>query len=108
MESLFVYGTLDLAGLMLIFLKISGGTWQEGHVGGSLLEKGWGAEMGYPGIVLDDSGHRVPGFLFKSENLHNYWHLLDEFEGSEYERVPVEVTTSNGQTVQSYLYMLKA
>ena len=64
--------------------------------------------MGYPGIVLDDSGHRVPGFLFKSENLHNYWHLLDEFEGSEYERVPVEVTTSNGQTVQSYLYMLKA
>lgn len=108
MESLFVYGTLGPGRPNAHILENIGGTWQEGHVEGSLLEKGWGAEMGYPGIVLDDSGHRVPGFLFKSENLHNHWHLLDEFEGSEYERVPVEVTTSNGQTVQSCLYMLKA
>lgn len=64
--------------------------------------------MGYPGIVLDDSGNRVQGFLFTSEDLHNHWHTLDEFEGAEYERVPVEVTTSSGETVQSYIYMLKA
>ena len=77
-------------------------------MGGSLLAKGWGAEMGYPGIMLDDSGNRVQGFLFTSENLLNHWHILDEFEGYEYERVPVEVTISTGQTVQSCIYMLKA
>lgn len=107
MESLFVYGTLGLGRPNAHILENIGGAWQEGHVGGSLSEKGWGAEMGYPGIVLDDSGNRVQGFLFTSENLPDHWYLLDEFEGSEYERVPVEVTTSTGQTVQSCIYMLK-
>ncbi|MDU1651678.1 MAG: gamma-glutamylcyclotransferase family protein [Leclercia adecarboxylata] len=54
------------------------------------------------------TGNRVQGFLFTSENLLNHWHILDEFEGYEYERVPVEVTISTGQTVQSCIYMLKA
>lgn len=76
-------------------------------MGGSLLDKGWGAEMGYPGIVLDDSGNRVQGFIFTSENLHLHWHILDEFEGFEYERVPVEVTLYNGCNVKSYIYILK-
>ncbi|ELC6751345.1 gamma-glutamylcyclotransferase, partial [Salmonella enterica] len=53
-------------------------------------------------------GKIIQGFLFTSEDLHNHWHTLDEFEGAEYERVPVEVTTSSGETVQSYIYMLKA
>ena len=42
--------------------------------------------MGYPGIVLDDSGNRVQGFIFTSVNLPNHWDVLDEFEGAEYER----------------------
>ncbi|WP_228300690.1 gamma-glutamylcyclotransferase family protein [Klebsiella variicola] len=53
-------------------------------------------------------GKIIQGFLFTSEDLHNHWHTLDEFEGAEYERVPVEVTTSTGETVQSCIYMLKA
>ncbi|ANG92710.1 gamma-glutamylcyclotransferase [Lelliottia amnigena] len=108
MESLFVYGTLGPGRPNAHILENIGGTWQEGHVGGSLLAKGWGAEMGYPGIVLDESGNRVQGFLFTSENLHHHWHILDEFEGYEYDRVPVEVTIITGQTVQSCIYMLKA
>ncbi|MCI1033777.1 gamma-glutamylcyclotransferase family protein [Raoultella terrigena] len=108
MGSLFVYGTLGPGRPNAHILEHIGGTWQEGHVGGSLSDKGWGAEMGYPGMVLDDSGNRVQGFLFTSENLQNHWQLLDEFEGSEYERVTVEVTISSGQTVKSYIYMLKA
>ncbi|EDV0840352.1 MULTISPECIES: gamma-glutamylcyclotransferase family protein [Enterobacteriaceae] len=107
MESLFVYGTLGPGRPNAHILENIGGIWQEGHVGGSLLEKGWGAEMGYPGIVLDDSGNRVQGFLFTSESLPNHWDILDDFEGSEYERVPVKVTTFTGQTVQSCIYMLK-
>lgn len=41
-----------------------GGTWLKGSVEGTLEQKGWGAEMGYSGIVLDNSGNRVNGFLF--------------------------------------------
>jgi gamma-glutamylcyclotransferase (GGCT)/AIG2-like uncharacterized protein YtfP len=108
MESLFVYGTLGPGRPNAHILENIGGTWQEGHVGGSLVAKGWGAEMGYPGIVLDNSGNHVQGFLFTSENLHLHWHELDEFEGTEYERVPVEVTTATGQKIKSCIYKLKA
>ncbi len=52
---------------------------EEGSVGGSLLNEGWGAEMGYQGIVLDNSGNRVNGFLFRSANLVNHWPTLDAF-----------------------------
>ncbi|HCQ7769775.1 gamma-glutamylcyclotransferase family protein [Enterobacter kobei] len=108
MESLFVYGTLGPGRPNAHILESIGGTWQKGHVGGSLINKGWGAEMGYPGIVLDDSGNRVQGFIFTSVNLPNHWDVLDEFEGAEYERVPVDVTTSSGQTIKSCVYMLKS
>ncbi|MRS90111.1 gamma-glutamylcyclotransferase [Enterobacteriaceae bacterium RIT714] len=107
MESLFVYGTLGPGRPNAHILENIGGSWQEGHVGGSLLNKGWGAEMGFPGIVLDDSGHRVQGFLFTSENLHSHWHVLDDFEGAEYARVPVDVMTVGGETIKSCIYMLK-
>lgn len=63
--------------------------------------------MGFPGIVLDDSGNRVQGFLFLSENLHHNWQVLDDFEGAEYERVPVDVMNADGETVKSCIYMLK-
>lgn len=107
MESLFVYGTLGPGRPNAHILENIGGSWQKGNVGGSLQEKGWGAEMGYPGIVLDDSGNRVEGFLFSSENLAKQWDLLDKFEGDEYERVPVDVVTEEGLTVKSCIYMLK-
>jgi len=58
-------------------------------------------------LVLDDSGNRVQGFLFTSENLLNHWQVLDDFEGAEYERVPVDVVTADGVTVKSYIYMIK-
>ncbi|XYQ53402.1 gamma-glutamylcyclotransferase family protein [Pectobacterium carotovorum] len=107
MESLFVYGTLGPGRPNAHILEQVGGTWQEGYVEGSLLNKGWGAEMGYPGIVLNNSGQRVYGFIFTSENLKTHWDFLDEFEGDEYERVPVSVITSGGEAVNSCIYMLK-
>lgn len=107
MESLFVYGTLGPGRPNAHILEKIGGTWREGHVAGSLIHEGWGAEMGYPGIILDNSGNRVQGFLFTSENLQCHWDVLDEFEGSQYERVPVKVTTDDGETVISCIYMLR-
>jgi len=107
MESLFVYGTLGPGRPNAHILEKIGGTWREGHVAGSLINEGWAAEMGYPGIILDNSGIRVQGFLFTSDNLQHHWDVLDEFEGSQYERVPVKVTMSDGETASSYIYMLK-
>ena len=108
MESLFVYGTLGPGRPNAHVLEDIGGQFEAGHVGGSLLNKGWGAEMGFPGIVLDDSGNRVDGFIFFSENLTANWHILDDFEGEGYERVPVDVVTQDGRTHQSCIYRLKA
>ncbi|CVA90752.1 Uncharacterised protein [Serratia marcescens] len=62
MQSLFVYGTLGPGRPNAHIMEAIGGSWEEGSVGGTLLNEGWGAEMGYPGIVLDNSGNRVKGF----------------------------------------------
>ncbi len=107
MESLFVYGTLGPGRPNAHILEKIGGAWCEGHVAGSLINEGWGAEMGYPAIILDNSGNRVQGFLFTSENLQRHWDVLDEFEGCQYERVPVTVTMNDGGIVSSSIYMLR-
>lgn len=56
---------------------------------------------------VDNSGNRVNGFLFRSANLVNHWPTLDAFAGEGDERVAVSVTTAGGETVDSFIYMLK-
>ncbi|WP_241572433.1 gamma-glutamylcyclotransferase family protein [Rosenbergiella nectarea] len=107
MDTLFVYGTLGPGRPNAHIMENIGGTWLNGSVEGTLDQKGWGAEMGYPGKVLDNSGNRVSGVLFYSENLANNWKILDDFEGEEYERVPVDVITEQGDKVLSSIYRLK-
>ncbi|MND94052.1 AIG2-like family protein [compost metagenome] len=57
--------------------------------------------------MLDDTANQVQGFVFSSEHLDSNWKLLDDFEGEEYERVPVQVTLNNGERVDSFIYVLK-
>lgn len=45
---------------------------------------------------------------FFSENLASNWNILDDLEGEEYERVPVEVITEQGDQVLSSIYRLKS
>jgi gamma-glutamylcyclotransferase (GGCT)/AIG2-like uncharacterized protein YtfP len=71
-----------------------------------LLQEGWGAETGYPGIVLDEHGNDVQGFLFSSERLDGHWTRLDEFEGEDYERVLTTARRQDGSTVDAYIYRL--
>jgi len=71
-----------------------------------LLQEGWGAAAGYPGIVLDEHGGEVQGFLFSSESLAEHWARLDEFEGDGYERVLTIVKLKDGTTVDAYIYRL--
>jgi gamma-glutamylcyclotransferase (GGCT)/AIG2-like uncharacterized protein YtfP len=75
-------------------------------VRGKLFPEGWGADAGYPGIVLDEQGSEIKGLLFSSESLAQHWARLDEFEGGGYKRVPTTVTLRDGTAVKAYIYSL--
>lgn len=106
LDKLFVYGTLCPGRPNEHVMTAIGGEWREGFVRGHLKDKGWGAEMGFPGIELAEDGEKVNGFVFISENLADNWHKLDEFEGSEYSRVVTPVYLKDGTSVDAYIYML--
>ena len=106
-ERLFVYGTLGPGRPNEHILADIGGNWLKATVNGTLLQKGWGAEMGYPGIVLDMNGDEIEGFIFSSDNLASHWSRLDEFEGEAYERVFTSVRLRDGNLVDAYVYALK-
>ena len=106
-QRLFVYGTLGPGRPNEHVLSEIGGTWEEAFVNGYLKPQGWGADMGYPGIVLDENGDEVKGFVFCSDNLHKHWDVLDDFEGVEYERVLTDVKVRGETAVSAYIYVLK-
>ena len=107
-EKLFVYGTLGPGRPNENVLSAIGGSWESATVTGNLREQGWGAEMGYPGIVLDETGMEVKGFVFTSQNLSDHWPSLDAFEGEAYRRVLTKVKPKNGCTIDAYIYVLKS
>lgn len=104
---LFVYGTLTPGRPNEHVLADIPGEWQSATVVGTLLQQGWGATEGYPGIVLDKHGTEVEGFVFSSKYLIEHWGRLDEFEGEEYERVLTAVRLKDGKTVDAYIYQLR-
>ncbi len=106
-DRLFVYGTLGPDRPNEHVLANIGGSWLKATVTGSLRHEGWGAEMGYPGIVLDLKGDKVEGFIFTSENLENNWYRLDKFEGAAYERVLTKAELNDGNFTDAYIYALK-
>ena len=107
-EKLFVYGTLGPGRPNEHVLDAIGGSWETATVSGTLREEGWGAEMGYPGIDLDEHGGEVEGFLFTSENLSGQWASLDAFEGEAYRRVLTKVKLKDGCKVDAYIYTLRS
>jgi gamma-glutamylcyclotransferase (GGCT)/AIG2-like uncharacterized protein YtfP len=72
------------------------GRWLTGRVLGSLVEEGWGAELGYPALILDAGGSAIDVDVFESPELPHHWDRLDAFEGTEYRRVAVDVETAEG------------
>ena len=107
MKRLFVYGTLAPGRPNEHILKDLNGTWQDATVTGTLYSEGWGAAMGFPGIVLNEHSDQISGLVFSSKNLSDYWPRLDEFEGAEYKRVLTEVKLADGNNVEAYIYVLK-
>lgn len=105
MQRLATYGTLrpgernhgQVSGLR--------GQWLQGSVRGHLLDAGWGAGYGFPGLVLDDGGGSIPVAVLESPDLDAHWGRLDEFEGDEYRRVRVTVATDGG-SVEAFIYVV--
>ncbi len=106
-QRLFVYGTLGPDGPNRHIVSEIGGTWLPASVRGRLRDSGWGARIGYPVIVLDESGDVVTGHLFVSDNLQDHWEDLDAFEGDEYERVRTSVQRSDNTSVEAFIYVLR-
>ncbi len=106
MHRLFVYGTLAPGKPNEHVLANIPGTWEPATVTGTLIAEGWGAAMGYPGIVLDERANEVPGLVFSSEHLAAHWPRIDEFEGEGYERVLTSAKLNDGRIVDVYIYRL--
>lgn len=76
-------------------------------VKGKLIDAGWSASMGYPGIRLEAGNDTIHGFLFYSDNLINHWDFLDEFEGEEFKRVEVTALRYDEIEVETFIYSLR-
>ena len=100
-----VYGTLAPGRPNHGQLEHLSGRWFDGVVHGHLHDAGWGAELGFPGLVLDDEGDEIPVQILESVDLAAEWPRLDAFEGSGYRRVVVEAHTAT-RSVAVHVYVL--
>jgi gamma-glutamylcyclotransferase (GGCT)/AIG2-like uncharacterized protein YtfP len=100
-----VYGTLAPGRVNHHQISELAGTWQRGTVKGKLFSSGWGAALGFPGLILDPLGPSVAVDLFESTDLPEHWARLDEFEGSGYRRMVATVNTENGDR-NAWIYVL--
>ena len=103
--ALAVYGTLAPGKENHGQIAMIAGQWRLGTVRGRLAPKGWGAALGYPGLVLDPAGPTVEVQVFESRDLPAHWERLDEFEGPGYRRVPVTVDLAPAPRIAS-IYVL--
>jgi len=102
-----VYGTLAPGQSNHHQLDGLKGDWRPGLVRGWRRESGWRAAAGYPGFRPDPEGPEVAVQVFTSGDLPDHWARLDAFEGSEYERVTVEVRRDDAVLVAN-LYAMRA
>jgi gamma-glutamylcyclotransferase (GGCT)/AIG2-like uncharacterized protein YtfP len=99
------YGTLAPGRVNHHQLAGLDGHWRQGTVRGTLVDAGWGASLGYPGLILDPQGPPVEVYLFESSELPNHWPRLDAFEGTGYRRVVTRVSTTDGE-VEACIYVI--
>ena len=106
-DRLFVYGSLGPGQPNESYLTEIGGTWVPATVRGHLHEAGWGADIGYPGIELDQDAEEVQGHVFTSDQLEANWQVLDEFEGEEYVRVKTTARLNDMSAIDIYIYEIR-
>ena len=98
-ERLAVYGTLAPGRSNHHVVASYGGTWTRGRVRGDLVEAGWGAAAGYPALRCRADGPWVAVEVLESGLLPGAWPAIDDFEGSEYQRVLVPVYPDSGEGI---------
>lgn len=101
------YGTLAPGRVNSDQLADLEGYWRQGTVKGRLVEAGWGAELGYLGLVLDSSRQAIEVYVFESSELPDHWQHLDTFEGPGYRRVVAQVCTVDGD-LDASIYVIDA
>jgi len=101
------YGTLRPGEANHALLVHVGGAWRAGVVRGRLHPEGWGLTQGFPALVPDARGERIPVDVLESAELCASWPRLDAFEGQDYARVLVEVELEAGARVVANLYALR-
>ena len=100
-----IYGTLARGRVNHHQISALAGNWQRGTVKGKLFASGWGAALGFPGLILDANGPLVEVEIFESAELPRHWARLDEFEGIGYRRVVTTVDTADGER-SAWIYVL--
>lgn len=105
MQRLATYGTLGPDRANHHVVAGIAGRWIRGTVRGHLVADGWGAALGFPGIVLSDDGDAVAVDVLESPTLGDHWQRLDDFEGPGYQRVRTTVETATGP-MDAFIYVL--
>lgn len=108
-DRLAVYGSLAPGKPNHHMLAKYAGTWTRGLVRGDLVNAGWGAAGGFPGIMPREDGPWVEVQVFRSSLLQGAWPELDAFEGDEYRRelVPVYAEESDSHVLfLAHIYAL--
>lgn len=107
MDALFIYGSLGPGKPNEHVLQAIGGSWESASLQGRLVAEGWGADMGFPGLIPDPEGESIAGHIFRSAQLENHWQSLDTFEGVEYDRVRVPALLASGDIEIVWVYALR-
>lgn len=100
-----VYGSLAPGRINHGQISELAGSWRRGTVRGFQRPAGWGAALGFPGLVLDPAGPEVAVDVFESADLPGHWARLDEFEGPGYRRVVASVQFEDG-VLPACIYVL--
>jgi len=95
-NALAFYGTIRPGEPNHWLVKDIPGEWVEGIVRGFVFEVTWSGYDGYPGLVLDNSGNRVPVSVLMSDEWTAHFARIDQFEGPGYERRPTTVFDLDG------------
>jgi gamma-glutamylcyclotransferase (GGCT)/AIG2-like uncharacterized protein YtfP len=105
-KSLFIYGSLQPGAPNEHVLSAVEGCWKPAFVRGRLVDAGWGAELGYPGLIIENEGQEVHGQLFTSPALDAKLSELDQLEGEEYTRTVLTAVLKDGTQVKAFAYVL--
>ena len=87
-KALFVYGSLLPGAENEKYLKHIKGSWTKAYEYGELIND---ANIGYPAIMLIETGAKILGQLLYSDASKKIIKSGDEYEGEEYHRVVTNV-----------------